>query len=231
MDRIASNPLKRIFDIFASGLILLVISPVMFIVAAAIKLSGEDVFFKQDRIGLGLKPFGVLKFTTMPKGSEKLGMLAPTGDKRVTELGKFLRKTKINELPQFINVFSGQMSMVGPRPLFGKQVAQYENQVQEAISKMRPGITGLGSLFFSAEDALLATVRDKERFYNTVVLPQKGRLELYYFDNWSFWLDVQIVFLTFLSVLQGKSNLPKRTWFLVEGFDEAVHSFQAADSK
>lgn len=229
MDRLASNPLKRSFDIFVSGAILLVISPVFLIVAAAIKLSGEDVFFMQDRAGLGLKPFGVLKFTTMPKGSEKLGMLAPTGDKRVTKLGYFLRKTKINELPQLINVFMGEMSMVGPRPLFSKQVANYEGQVQEAISQMRPGITGLGSLFFSSEDALLATVLDKEKFYNTVVLPQKGLLELFYFENQTFWLDVKIVWLTFLSVLKGKSILPKCTRSLVEGFDERVESFRKCE--
>lgn len=220
------NPLKRAFDLAVAATILVLASPLLFAVALAEKLSGQDVFFRQQRVGLGLRPFGVIKFTTMPKGSEKLGMLTAADDKRPTRLGRFLRKTKINELPQLINVLRGEMSLVGPRPLLDKQVARYEQHVQQAIAKVRPGITGLGSLFFSAEDELLASVPDKDRFYDEVVLLQKGRLEIYYCENWSLWLDLQIVLLTLAILVSGQRYLPRDVQPLVVGFDAQVEAFR-----
>jgi len=224
------SALKRIFDVVTAGTALLIVSPLLICVAIAEKLTGQDVFFKQDRVGFGLQPFGVLKFTSMPKGSEKLGMLAAADDKRPTRLGRFLRKTKINEIPQLLNVVSGDMSVVGPRPLFAKQVAKYDAQVQQAIATVRPGVTGLGSLFFSAEDELLASVPERDRFYDEVVLPQKGRIEIYYVENWSFWLDLEIVILTGLSILARRRLFPRRLQSLVDGFDAEVERFRQANS-
>lgn len=222
--------LKRIFDIAAAGAALLLVSPLLIIVAVAEKLTGQDVFFKQDRVGFGLQPFGVLKFTSMPKGSEKLGMLAAADDKRPTKLGRLLRKTKINEIPQLFNVLLGDMSVVGPRPLFAKQVANYDEQVQRAIATVRPGVTGLGSLFFSAEDELLASVPEKDRFYDEVVQPQKGRIEIYYCENWSMGLDLQIVMLTALAVLTKRRLFPSKLQSLVDGFDAEVERFRQTHS-
>jgi lipopolysaccharide/colanic/teichoic acid biosynthesis glycosyltransferase len=221
---------KRALDLAGAGTLFVLISPLLLGVALAEKLTGQDVFFSQPRVGRGLRPFGLIKFTTMPKGSEKLGMLAAADDKRPTRLGRFLRKTKINELPQLINVLRGEMSLVGPRPLFDKQVARYEQTVQQAIARMRPGITGLGSLFFSAEDELLASVPDKDRFYDDVVLPQKGRLEVYYYENWSFWLDLQILLLTLVAVLSGRRYFPRQVHGLVAGFDAQVETFRQRNS-
>jgi lipopolysaccharide/colanic/teichoic acid biosynthesis glycosyltransferase len=218
--------LKRVFDIVSAGTLLLFVSPLLIIVAVAEKLTGQDVFFQQDRVGIGLQPFGVLKFTSMPKGSEKLGMLAAADDKRPTKLGRFLRKTKINEIPQLFNVLRGDMSVVGPRPLFAKQVAKYDEHVQQAIATVRPGVTGLGSLFFSAEDELLASVPEKDRFYDEVVQPQKGRIEVYYCENWSMGLDLQIVMLTALAVLTGRRLFPRKLESLVDGFDAEVERFR-----
>jgi lipopolysaccharide/colanic/teichoic acid biosynthesis glycosyltransferase len=222
--------LKRVFDIVTAGTALLLVSPLLIIVALAEKLTGQDVFFQQDRVGIGLQPFGVLKFTSMPKGSEKLGMLAAADDKRPTKLGRLLRKTKINEIPQLFNVLLGDMSMVGPRPLFAKQVAKYDEQVQQAIATVRPGVTGLGSLFFSAEDELLASVPEKDRFYDEVVQPQKGRIEIYYCENWSMGLDLQIVMLTALAVLTKRRLFPSKLQSLVDGFDDEVERFRQAHS-
>lgn len=217
---------KRALDVVVAGSALLAVSPLLILVALAEKLSGEDVFYRQKRVGRGLEPFEVIKFTTMPKGSEKLGMLAAADDKRPTRLGRLLRKTKINEVPQLINVVTGDMSLVGPRPLFAKQVARYEPEVQRAIAGQRPGITGLGSLFFSAEDALLATVRDKDRFYDEVVLPQKGRLEVHYADKRSFFFDLEIVLRTALTVVTRRPWFPRRLANLVDGFDREVERWR-----
>ena len=219
---------KRAFDLAAAVTALALASPVLIGVALAVKLTGQDVFFRQQRVGHGLRPFGVIKFTTMPKGSERLGMLAASDDKRPTRLGRFLRRTKLNELPQLINVLRGEMSIVGPRPLFREQVARYDQSVQEAIARMRPGITGLGSLFFSAEDDLLASVPDKDQFYNDVVLPQKGRLEIHYFENWGFWLDLQIILLTLAAVVSGRRYFPRNANSLVADFDARVDAFRAS---
>ena len=226
MDRLGRGFGKRAFDVAGAAAALVLTAPVFAVLALAVKLSGQDVFFRQQRIGIGLRPFEVIKFTTMPRGSEKLGRLAAADDCRPTRLGRWLRRTKLNELPQLINVLRGDMSLVGPRPLFAEQVACYEPQVQQAIGALRPGITGLGSLFFCAEDELLATVREKERLYDEVVLPQKGRLELYYRRHGSLWLDLQILLLTLGNVLTGRRLLPRRVLPLVQGFEERVEAFR-----
>lgn len=217
---------KRAVDVVLAGLALLAVSPLLLVVAIAEKLTGQDVFYCQERIGRGLEPFEIIKFTTMPKGSEKLGMLAPVDDKRPTRLGRLLRRTKINEIPQLLNVVAGDMSLVGPRPLFAAQVANYAEGVRSVIARLRPGVTGLGTLFFSAEDELLATVSDMDRFYSEVVLPQKGRLEIYYAENQNFFFDLEIILLTILTVVLRRPLFPRRLRDLVAGFEAEVDSFK-----
>ena len=156
-----SNVLKRIIDITLSGLAIIVLSPLFVIISILIKLTGEDIFFLQERVGQSEKPFNLVKFTTMPKGSEKLGYITTSVDPRPTTLGRFLRKTKINEIPQLINVFLGDMSIIGPRPLLRVHAEIYPENTRKKLYSMRPGLIGIGSLYFHHEDNLLTSVDNK----------------------------------------------------------------------
>jgi lipopolysaccharide/colanic/teichoic acid biosynthesis glycosyltransferase len=222
---------KRALDLFGAAAGLVLAAPVFAAVAIALRLGGQDVFFRQPRVGAGLRLFEVVKFTTMPKGAERLGRLCAADDRRPTRLGRFLRRTKLNELPQLLNVLRGEMSLVGPRPLFEEQVARYPAEVREAIGALRPGLTGLGSLFFSAEDELLAAVEDRERFYDEVILPQKGALELFYGRQRSLWLDLQILALTAASLALRRPCLPRRARPLVQGFASGASSRRRSRSR
>ncbi|MCK4783711.1 MAG: sugar transferase [Desulfobacteraceae bacterium] len=196
-----NNFLKRSMDILLSGLAIIILSPVSVIVSVLIKLSGEDVFFIQERVGQGEKLFGLIKFTTMSKGSEKLGYITTSRDPRPTTLGKFLRKTKINEIPQLINVLVGNMSMVGPRPLVRIHAELYPQDKREKIYSIRSGLTGIGSLYFHHEDSLLASTDNPRQHYADVIMPKKADLELWYAQNWNILLDLRTLFLTFLVLL------------------------------
>lgn len=193
--------LKRIMDVLLSGLAVTILSPVFMVVSILIKLSGEDIFFLQERVGQYEKRFRLMKFTTMPKGSEKLGDITTSTDSRVTTLGRFLRRTKINELPQLINVLLGNMSMVGPRPLMRNHAALYPQDKRKRIYSLKPGLTGLGSLYFNHEDRLLASADNVRQYYAHVIMPKKANFELWYAQNWSILLDFRILFLTFLVLL------------------------------
>jgi len=224
------SPLKRIFDLAVALPSLAALSPVLLATAAAVKATGQDVFFMQERGDAGGGTFEVFKFTTMPKGSELLGDITAADDKRPTRLGKLLRKSKINELPQILNVVRGDMSIVGPRPLLPRQVAEYSAEVQAAIAKTRPGLTGLGSLFFAQEDTLLASVPERERFYNEVILPQKGKLEQWYVEQRSIALDARIVALTARTILFRDGSFPPDLMHLVEDFEELTEAFRRANA-
>jgi lipopolysaccharide/colanic/teichoic acid biosynthesis glycosyltransferase len=163
-----SKTLKRIVDVILSGMAIIVLSPVFLIVSLLIKLTGEDTFFLQERIGQNEGLFKLIKFTTMPKGSEKLGYITTSTDSRPTTLGRFLRKTKINEVPQLFNVLIGNMSMVGPRPLLKIHAELYPPDKREKIYSVKPGLTGIGSLYFNQEDRLLASADNPDRFYAPV---------------------------------------------------------------
>jgi lipopolysaccharide/colanic/teichoic acid biosynthesis glycosyltransferase len=207
-----SHILKRFFDILLSGLSIIILSPVFIIVALLIKLTGEDVFFLQDRVGQNEKLFKIIKFTTMSKGSEKLGYITTSADPRPTRLGKFLRKTKLNEIPQLINVFIGNMSMVGPRPLLRIHAEIYPEETRRKIYSMKPGLIGIGSIYFHNEDYLLASVDNASQYYEEVVMPKKAELELWYNQNRSLLLDLKLFLLSFLILLRLKreSNLGLR---------------------
>ena len=142
------------------------------------------------------------------------GTITLSGDWRVTRPGKFLRKTKINELPQIINILKGDISLVGPRPLVTKTFTAYNEEVQSKIYNVKPGLTGIGSIIFRDEESIISAVKDEDPhdFYKRVIAPYKGKLEMWYQDHNSFFLDLQLIFLTAWVILSPTSNLYEK-WF------------------
>ena len=203
--------IKRLMDIVLSGLALLVLSPLLIPVCIGLLLTGEHyVFYFQERIGLKNKKFFIWKFATMLKDSPNLkgGLHTTRRDPRVLPMGHFLRMTKINELPQLVNIFKGDMSIVGPRPLVDKTFDPYPDHVKELIYNVKPGLTGIGSIVFRDEERLLSeTDMDMSEFYAKFIAPAKGELELWYQDHLSLWTDIMIIFLTAWVIVFSKSQL------------------------
>ena len=209
--------LKRLLDIIVSFLTLLILLPLFIPIVIALKLTAEgEVFYFQERIGLNNSRFQIWKFATMLKNSMNMGTGSITlqNDFRVTPIGKFLRKTKINELPQIINILKGDISLVGPRPLVTKTFSAYSLDVQEQIYKIKPGLTGIGSIIFRDEESIISAVKDEDphEFYKRIIAPYKGELEMWYQDHKSFLLDLQLIFLTAWVIVFPSSTLYHR-WF------------------
>ena len=202
-----SKNIKYLMDKIFAAIILILTLPIFIFVGLILKIKGEDIFFLQERIGQLEKPFKIFKFTTMPKGSEKLGDITTTKDARPFKFGMFLRKSKLNEIPQVINILLGEMSFVGPRPLLVKQAAMYSEEIRKKIYSMRPGITGSGSLYFNKEDELLSKVDDPYKYYSEVIIPKKAELEVWYFTNWSNLVDLKILLLTAKVLVFGGKTL------------------------
>ena len=202
---------KRAFDILLSAVAILLLSPLLLPIIIGLRFTGEGyIFYLQKRIGLNNKYFNILKFATMLKNSPNMGsgLITLRNDPRVTPMGKFLRMTKINELPQVFNVFLGQMSIVGPRPLVDKTFNAYPANIREHVYNCKPGITGIGSIVFRDEEALMSmTGIPPQEFYEKIIAPHKGELELWYQEHRSFWVDLLIVFLTVWVVVFPKSQL------------------------
>ena len=194
--------MKRLFDITASGLGLLVLSPLFLILAVWIKLdSPGPVFYRQVRVGRGNKDFRLFKFRSMRVGSDKKGLITVGGhDPRVTRSGYYIRKYKLDELPQLINVFIGDMSLVGPRPEVRKYVDLYTPE-QMRVLDVRPGITDMASIRYRNENELLEQAADPEQYYRDVVMPDKLRINLEYVADHSFVKDLKIIFMTFKAVV------------------------------
>lgn len=206
--------LKRLFDITVSAAGLLLISPLLGLIMLALRLSAEgEVFYLQERIGLGGKPFRIFKFATMLKDSPNMGTKTMTlrGDPRITPIGRYLRITKINELPQLFNVLRGEMSFVGARPLPMTSFERYSPEVQAKIYSTPPGITGIGSIVFRDEEKLLTLVReqggDPQNLFSSAIYPYKGQLEMWYQQHASFVTDMQILLLTFWQIIFPRSGL------------------------
>jgi len=205
---------KRIIDVSLTCIGLLFLAPIFLVIMILLRWTGEgEVFYLQERIGYMKKPFGIIKFATMLKDSPHIGSKTITtrNDPRFTPVGRMLRKTKINELPQIINVIKGDMSLVGPRPLLPASFAKYSAEVQDVIAQQMPGITGLGSLVFRDEEKWVTQAKERGEdpmtFYKEHIYPYKGALETYYSNNKSFAVDTKILFLTFWSVVFPKSDL------------------------
>jgi lipopolysaccharide/colanic/teichoic acid biosynthesis glycosyltransferase len=186
--------MKRIFDLLSAGVGLLLLSPLFALVAVLIKIDSRGpVFFRQERMGRGFRPFFIYKFRTMVQDAHRNGpQITAGGDSRVTRVGSILRRTKIDELPQLINVVTGDMSLVGPRPEVRKYVEAYRKEY-ETVLTARPGITDISSLTYRDEEALLRSQEDPERFYLTVHLPEKIRLAKEYIRDRSFLYDLKLI--------------------------------------
>ena len=208
---------KRLLDIIVSFCAVLILTPLLLPIIFILKFSSEGyVFYLQDRIGKNNKNFKIIKFATMLKDSPNLasGSITLEGDWRVTKPGKFLRKTKINELPQIINILKGDISLVGPRPLLTKTFTAYNEDVQSKIYNVKPGLTGIGSIIFRDEESIISAVTDEDphEFYKRVIAPYKGELEMWYQSNCSFLLDLQLIFMTAWVILVPTSKLYEK-WF------------------
>ena len=193
--------IKRLFDFSIAAFSLIAISPLLILVGIIIKLSdGGSVFYRQVRVGRFGCHFKIWKFRSMRVGSDGSGLaITRLGDARITFIGRALRRTKLDELPQLFNVISGEMSLVGPRPEVPMYVALYSTE-QMQVLQLRPGITDLASLYFRNEEAMLAQVPDYERFYREVCIPRKIALNLEYSANASIWTDTEIIWITVLSL-------------------------------
>lgn len=206
--------MKRLLDITLTLLVLVPVLPVGLAIVVILSLTGErEVFYKQIRIGKDNRRFGLLKFATMLKNSPKLGTgtLTVPNDPRVLPFGRLLRATKLNELPQLLNVLKGEMSLVGPRPLTPDVFGYYSPEVQRRILKVRPGLTGVGSIVFRDEERILArSDRPPQECHREEIAPHKGRLEVWYVERHSLLLDLKLLLLTAVAVLVPESRLHER---------------------
>lgn len=195
--------MKRLFDIVASACGLILLSPLFFIVSVWIKLDSiGPVFYRQVRVGRYNKDFRIFKFRSMRVGADKGSLVTIGGrDPRVTRIGYYLRKFKIDELPQLINVFIGDMSLVGPRPEV-RHYVDYWTPEQLHVLDVRPGITDPASIKFRNENELMESAEDPESFYINVIMQEKLKLYLEYVQNASFWYDVKLIFKTFYAISQ-----------------------------
>ncbi len=206
--------IKRFFDFLFALTALILLAPLLIPIVIGLKLTGEGyVWYFQERVGFKNKKFNIWKFATMLKDSPNLpgGLITTTKDPRITPMGGFLRKTKINELPQLINILKGDMSFVGPRPVMQKSFEQYPPDVQKVIYNVKPGLTGIGSIIFRDEEELITNVKNNGGntwdYYTNEIYPFKGQLEKWYQKKQSFFLDFSLIFLTGWAIIFPKNNL------------------------
>ena len=195
--------MKRVFDLIVSSLGLLILSPLLLVLAIWVKCdSPGPIFYRQLRVGRGNQDFWLFKFRSMQVEADKTGLITSGGhDPRVTRSGYYIRKYKLDELPQLINVFRGDMSLVGPRPEVRKYVNLYTSE-QLKVLQVRPGITDPASIRYRNENELLAQVPDPEKYYREVIMPDKLKINLKYIANISFKNDLQIILHTFFAILK-----------------------------
>jgi lipopolysaccharide/colanic/teichoic acid biosynthesis glycosyltransferase len=201
---------KRFLDVVLSFLALVVLVPFLLPVVVILKLTGEgEVFYIQERAGRGGHSFGLYKFATMLKNSPNIGAgeITVRGDSRVLPFGQFLRKTKLNELPQLWNIFIGDMSVVGPRPMVLNTYAHYPEEARLKLNTIRPGLTGIGSIVFRDEERYLADRDDPMEFYREHIIPYKSDLELWFVENNTLWLYIKIIFITAWVVIWPQSKI------------------------
>jgi lipopolysaccharide/colanic/teichoic acid biosynthesis glycosyltransferase len=209
--------MQRFFDILFSGLALIALSPLLIPIVIALRLTGEgEVFFFQFRIGKGGKSFKLYKFATMLKNSSSLGTGTVTvkNDPRILPMGHFLRNTKINELPQLLNILFGHMSVIGPRPLTNQVYSGHLPETKQMIEKIRPGLSGVGSIVFRDEENILEQNADALDFYKSVILPYKGKLEEWYVANYTITNYFKAIFATVVVVLSSQSTI---VWRIFKG--------------
>ncbi|HSU29569.1 MAG TPA: sugar transferase [Chitinophagaceae bacterium] len=192
--------IKRFFDILFSLIALIILLPFFIPIIIILLLTGEhEVFYRQERIGYKNRPFGIWKFATMVKNSPNMGTkdLTVRNDPRVTRFGRFLRRSKINELPQLINIFTGDMSFAGPRPLMKSGFDRYSTEMKAQVNNVKPGLTGIGSILFRDEELIITKSElPPHECYEKLILPAKGAMEMWYQRHYNFYTDFMILFLT-----------------------------------
>ena len=210
--------MPRILDILLSVFTLLFLLPLFIPIVLILLLTGEGkVFYLQNRVGYKNKNFKIIKFATMLSNSPDIGSgsLTLKNDPRVLPFGSFLRKTKINELPQILNIIIGDLSIVGPRPQMQVDFEKYSDDVQKKIYNDRPGLTGIGSIIFRDEESLISAASENEDphdFYKRVIAPYKGELEMWYQSHRSLFLDFQLIFITAWVIIAPQTRLYEK-WF------------------
>jgi lipopolysaccharide/colanic/teichoic acid biosynthesis glycosyltransferase len=210
--------MPRIIDILLSTLALLILLPFFVPIVVILLLTGEHkVFYSQTRVGYKNQNFKILKFATMLSNSANMGSgsLTLKNDPRVLPFGSFLRKTKINELPQILNIIIGDLSIVGPRPQMQVDFEKYSVEVQKKIYDVRPGLTGIGSIIFRDEESLISLAAKNENphdFYKRVIAPYKGEVEVWYQEKRTLFLDFQLIFMTVWVIVFPETKLYEK-WF------------------
>lgn len=200
--------MTRLLDIFFSLIALIALMPIFLVLIPLLRLTGEGkVFYRQERVGASGRLFYVLKFATMLENSPNIGSGTITidNDPRILPMGHFLRRSKINELPQIINILVGDMSLIGPRPLTPDNFAFYSTEQQKAITQVRPGLSGLASIFFRNEDKYLTRASDPRVFYRQIITPMKGNLEVWYVERNNISMYFILITFTILVVLRPSS--------------------------
>ena len=194
--------IKRLFDFFGSLCGLIVLLPFLLLIALCIKLDSKGpVFFRQSRVGLNGNLFRIHKFRTMMVDSEPSGSLTVGNDTRITKSGQFLRKSKLDELPQLLDVFLGKMSLVGPRPEVKEFIDEYPEKVRKEVLSVRPGITDLASIEMIDENEIIARYDNPRQAYIEIILPIKQKYYVDYVQSQSLWLDIKIIFMTFKKII------------------------------
>ena len=217
--------MKRFLDVVLSFLALVVLAPFLLPVAVILRFTGEgEVFYIQERAGRGGNAFGLYKFATMLKNSPNIGAgeITVRGDPRVLPFGQFLRKTKLNELPQLWNIFVGDMSVVGPRPMVLNTYAHYPEEAREKLNTIRPGLTGIGSIVFRDEERYLADRDEPMEFYREHIIPYKSDLELWFVENNTLWSYIKIIFVTAWVVVFPSSNIVDKAFHGIPSLPDSL---------
>jgi lipopolysaccharide/colanic/teichoic acid biosynthesis glycosyltransferase len=222
----------RFLDIIFSGIALVLLSPLLLPLIFILRVTGEgEIFFPQNRVGRGGKDFKLYKFATMLKDSPNMGTGTMTvkNDPRVLPMGGLLRKTKINELPQLINIFKGDMSVIGPRPQTQRCFDAFPMSAQIDIKKVRPGLSGIGSVVFRSEEDMMHANAEPDRLYDDVIMPYKGKLESWYVRNNSVWNYLLLIALTVLVIVTRSTRLIFQCYTSLPRPPEDLNSFISSD--
>ena len=217
--------MTRFLDVCLSFLALVMLAPFLLPVVVILRFTGEgEVFYIQERAGRGGNSFGLYKFATMLKNSPNIGAgeITVRGDPRVLPFGRFLRKTKLNELPQLWNIFIGDMSVVGPRPMVPKTYAHYPEEARQKLNTIRPGLTGIGSIVFRDEERYLADRDEPMEFYREHIIPYKSDLELWFVENNTLWLYIKIIFVTAWVVVFPSSTVVDKAFDGIPSLPESL---------
>jgi lipopolysaccharide/colanic/teichoic acid biosynthesis glycosyltransferase len=215
----------RVLDIVLSFLALVALIPLLLPIAVILRFTGEgEVFYIQERAGRGGNSFGLYKFATMLKNSPNIGAgeITVKEDPRVLPFGKFLRKSKLNELPQLWNIFIGDMSVVGPRPMVLNTYAHYPKESRDRLNMIRPGLTGIGSIIFRDEERYLADRDEPMEFYREHIIPFKSDLELWFVENNTLWLYIKIIFVTAWVVVFPSSTIVDKVFDDIPSLPESL---------